>query len=107
MTVRKPRAFAVAAFAVVGLLGLAAPAAAGPPYGPGDGDFLGALDKMGISYPDAADAVAGGHSVCDYIADGHTVNQAAKALKNANPSLTLTRASQFVSISQALYCEQA
>lgn len=103
MAVRKTGKLGVAAFALAGLLGLAAPAAAEP----GDGNFLGALDKMGISYPDAADAVAGGHSVCDYIAEGHTVNQAAKAVKNANPSLTLTRASQFVSISRAAYCEQA
>lgn len=97
MTMRKP---VVAAFAVAGVLGLAAPAAADP----GDGNFLGALDKMGISYPDAADAVAGGHSVCDYLTTGHSANQAAKAVKNANPSLTLTRASQFVSIAQASYC---
>lgn len=103
MTVRTPRALAVAGFAVAGLLGLAAPAVAEPT----DGNFLGALDKMGITYPDPADAVAGGHSVCDYIAQGHSANQAAKAVKNANPSLTLTRASQFVSISQAAYCEQA
>ena len=100
MTMRKP---VVAAFAVAGLLGLAAPAAADS----GDGNFLGALDKMGISYPDAADAVAGGHSVCDYLTTGHSPNQAAKAVKNANPSLTLTRASQFVSIARASYCEEA
>ncbi len=100
MTMRKP---VVAACAVAGLLGLAAPAAADP----GDGNFLGALDKMGISYPDAADAVAGGHSVCDYLTTGHSPNQAAKAVKNANPSLTLTRASQFVSIARASYCEEA
>ncbi|WP_046318924.1 DUF732 domain-containing protein [Mycobacterium sp. UM_Kg1] len=99
MRARKPM---VAAFAVAGLLGLAAPATADP----GDSEFLNALDKMGISYPDAADAVAGGHSVCDYLVDGHTTNQAAKAVKNANPSLTLTRASQFVSIAHAAYCEQ-
>ena len=100
MTMRKP---VVAAFAVAGLLGLAAPAAADS----GDGNFLGALDKMGISYPDAADAVAGGHSVCDYLTTGPSPNQAAKAVKNANPSLTLTRASQFVSIARASYCEEA
>lgn len=103
MTVRMARALAVSAFAVAGLLTPATPVAADP----GDTSFLGALDKMGISYPDAADAVAGGHSVCDYLSSGHSPNQAAKAVKNANPSLTLTRASQFVSIARASYCEQA
>ncbi|KLO25510.1 hypothetical protein ABW16_22705 [Mycolicibacter heraklionensis] len=98
-----PGKLAVTAFAVAGLLGMATPAAADP----GDGNFLGALDKMGISYPDPADAVAGGHSVCDYLTSGHSANQAAKAVKNANPSLTLTRASQFVSIARASYCEEA
>lgn len=97
------RTLAVAALAVAGLVGLAAPAAADP----GDIGFLGALDKMGITYPDAADAVAGGHLVCDYLVEGHSANQAAKAVKNANPSLTLTRASQFVSIAHASYCEEA
>lgn len=97
------RSYLAAAFALAGALGVAVPAAADP----GDGNFLGALDKMGITYPDAADAVAGGHSVCDYLTSGHSANQAAKAVKNANPSLTLTRAAQFVSIARAAYCEQS
>ncbi|ORW08314.1 hypothetical protein AWC16_19660 [Mycolicibacter longobardus] len=100
MTARKP---ALAALAAVALLGPAAPAAAEP----ADGGFLSALDKMGISYPNAADAVAGGLAVCRYIAEGHSPNQAAKGVKNANPSLTLTRASQFVAIARATYCDQA
>ena len=101
MTARIAHTSVLAAVVAAGALGLAAPAAAEP----GDGNFLGALDRMGISYPDATDAVAGGHSVCDYLTSGHSTNQAAKAVKNANPSLTLTRASQFVSIAQASYCE--
>lgn len=100
MTARIPTLTAAVAAA---LLTSAAPASAEP----GDSGFLGALDKMGITYPDAADAVAGGHLVCDYLVEGHTTNQAAKAVKNANPSLTLTSASQFVSIAHASYCEQA
>lgn len=99
MKVRKP---AVAALAVAGLLGLAAPAAAEP----GDIGFLGALDAMGISYPNPADALAGGQAVCRYIAEGHSANQAAKGVKNANPSLTLTKASQFVGIARASYCAE-
>lgn len=99
MRVRKP---ALAVFAMAALLGLAAPAAAEP----GDSGFLGALDHMGISYPSPADAVAGGQAVCQYLAEGHSPNQAAKGVKNANPSLTLTKASQFVGIAQATYCTQ-
>lgn len=97
MTVRKP---VLAAFAVAGLLGLAAPASAEP----GDAGFLGALDQVGISYPNPADAVAGGQAVCQYLAEGHSPNQAAKGVKNANPTLTLTKASQFVGIARATYC---
>ncbi|WP_420108450.1 DUF732 domain-containing protein [Mycolicibacter arupensis] len=97
------RIHALAAATVAAALSCASPAHAEP----GDSGFLSALDKMGITYPDAADAVAGGHLVCDYLVEGHTANQAAKAVKNANPSLTLTSASQFVSIAHASYCEQA
>ncbi|MEB3020373.1 DUF732 domain-containing protein [[Mycobacterium] crassicus] len=92
----------LAAVAVAGLLGLAAPAAADT----GDSGFLGALDQQGISYPNAADAVAGGHTVCEYLASGHSPNQAAKGVKNANPTLTLTKAHQFVSIARANFCAQ-
>lgn len=99
----KVRKAALAALAVGGLLGLAAPAAAEP----GDGGFLGALDQMGIAYPNPADAVAGGQAVCRYLAEGHSSNQAAKGVKNANPSLTLTKANQFVGIARATYCAEA
>ncbi|BBX24341.1 hypothetical protein MTER_37520 [Mycolicibacter terrae] len=100
MKVRKP---VLAAFTVAGLLGLAAPAAAEP----SDSGFLGALDQVGISYPNPVDAVAGGHTVCEYLASGHSTNQAAKGVKNANPSLTLTKAHQFVSIARSTYCAEA
>lgn len=99
MTVRTPL---MAALTLAGLLGLAAPASAEPI----DTGFLGALDQVGISYPNSADAVAGGQAVCQYIAEGHSNNQAAKGVKNANPSLTLTKASQFVGIAQAAYCAE-
>ncbi|HEU4361510.1 MAG TPA: DUF732 domain-containing protein, partial [Mycobacterium sp.] len=102
MTVRKARKPLVAAMAVAGLLGWAAPASAEP----GDAGFLGALDQMGISYPNPADAIAGGQEVCRYLAEGHSPNQAAKGVKNANPSLTLTKASQFVSIARVTFCAQ-
>ncbi len=95
-----PHRSVLAVIAMAGMLGLAAPAAAEP----GDTGFLGALDNMGISYPSPDDAVAGGQAVCRYLAEGHSVNQAAKGVKNANPSLTLTKASQFVGIAQATYC---
>lgn len=100
MTVRKGT---MAAITLAGLLSLAAPANAAP----ADSGFLGALDQMGISYPNPADAVAGGQAVCRYLTEGHSANQAAKGVKNANPSLTLTKASQFVGIARATYCTEA
>ncbi|MEO6795121.1 MAG: DUF732 domain-containing protein [Mycobacterium sp.] len=93
---------ALAVTAMAGLLGLAAPAAAEPT----DDGFLVALDQVGIAHPSPADAVAGGHTVCEYLASGHSTNQAAKGVKNANPSLTLTKAHQFVGVARASYCAQ-
>lgn len=96
------RTLAYAAVAVAGTLSLSAPASADAQ----DSSFLFALDQAGISYPDAADAVAGAHSVCDYLVAGHNPKQAAKGVKNANPSLTLTTANLFVGIARAVYCAE-
>ncbi|UQX12453.1 DUF732 domain-containing protein [Candidatus Mycobacterium methanotrophicum] len=92
----------LAAAALVGLIGVPAPAAADP----GDTAFLGSLDKIGIRYPDPAQAISGARQVCDYVAQGHTANQAARGVRNANPNLSVTQASQFVAVAQAIYCNQ-
>ncbi len=73
---------------------------------PGDTAFLSAVDQAGIKFPDPTAAVGAARQVCDYIADGHTSNQAARGIKNANPDLSLTTASQFVAIARAMYCNQ-
>ncbi|GFG73514.1 hypothetical protein MBOT_08790 [Mycobacterium botniense] len=73
---------------------------------PGDTAFLSSLDQIGIQYPNPTDAVASAREVCDYLAQGHTTNQAARGVKNANPELSLTKASQFVAIARATYCNQ-
>jgi hypothetical protein len=73
---------------------------------PGDTAFLSAVDQAGIKFPNPAAAVGAAREVCDYIATGHTSNQAARGIKNANPDLSLTNASQFVAIARAIYCNQ-
>ena len=99
MTAVKPL---LAAAALAALIGVPAPANADP----GDAAFLGSLDKIGIRYPNPTQAVAGARQVCDYIAQGHTSNQAARGVKNANPDLSVTQASQFVAVARTIYCNQ-
>lgn len=93
----------LAAAALLTVIGAAAPANADS----GDSAFLASLDKMGIQYPDPTQALAGGRQVCDYIAQGHTLNQAARGVKNANPDLPLTQASRFVEAAKATMCSQS
>jgi hypothetical protein len=92
----------LAAAALLSFIGAAGPANADP----GDSAFLASLDKMGIQYPDPTQAVASARQVCDYIAQGHTLNQAARGVKNANPDLPLTQASRFVEAAKATMCSQ-
>jgi hypothetical protein len=99
MTVVKPL---LAAAGVAAILGMAAPANADP----GDAVFLSSLDQIGIQYPNPNEAVASGKAVCEYLAGGHTQNQTARGVKNANPDLSLTKASQFVAIARLSYCNQ-
>lgn len=99
MTAVKPF---LAAAAVATFFGLPATANADP----GDTVLLGSLDAIGIRYPNPTQAVASAREVCEYITQGHTSNQAARGLKNANPELTLTQASQFVAAARAAYCSQ-
>lgn len=93
----------LAAATVAALIGLPATAKAEP----GDTVLLGSLDAIGIQYPNPTQAVTSAREVCEYIAQGHTSNQAARGLKNANPELTLTQASQFVAAARAAYCSQS
>ncbi|MBS4730215.1 DUF732 domain-containing protein [Mycobacterium sp. SM1] len=99
MAVAKPF---LAAAGLAALIGIPAIANADP----GDSAFLSSLDQLGIQYPNPTDAITSAKEVCDYLAQGHTSNQAARGVKNANPDLSLTKASQFVAMARATYCNQ-
>lgn len=88
----------MAAAGAAAFISVAAPAHAD------DAAFLNALGQAGIQFPNPSLAVAAAREVCDYIASGHTSAQAARGLKNANPDLSMTYASHFVAIAQAMYC---
>ncbi|WP_307857436.1 DUF732 domain-containing protein [Mycobacterium sp. SM1] len=69
-----------------------------------DSVFLDQLDRAGIEYADAQDAISVGKDVCDYLAAGNPVNTAVRALKIRNHHLSLHNAAQFVAISEQTYC---
>ncbi|GFG73515.1 DUF732 domain-containing protein [Mycobacterium botniense] len=66
--------------------------------------FLDELDRAGIEYADAQDAVSIGKDVCDYLAAGRPVNTVVRALKMRNHHLSMHNAAQFVAISAQTYC---
>lgn len=71
-----------------------------------DASFLSQLNQAGIQFPDPSAAISAAREVCAYIADGHSAAQTARGVKNANPELSLTHASHFVTIAREAYCNQ-
>ncbi|KAA8964973.1 DUF732 domain-containing protein [Mycobacterium sp.] len=85
---------------VVTAIGLAAPAHADGT----DAVFLDELDRAGIEYADAQDAISAGKGICGYLAEGRPANVIARALKIRNHHLSVNNALQFVVISGETYC---
>ncbi len=101
-TMRIAKLFVTLASAAA-VVGLSVPAQADT----SDATFLQALDQAGIEHPDSSKAVQSAREVCAYILDGHNVSRTVRGVRNANPDLTLSKASQFVAISRAMYCPGA
>lgn len=68
-----------------------------------DGRFLFALGQAHIGYEDATSVIVAGHSVCDLLDAGGTVDQAADVLVR-NTSLDKSWSLVFVRISIQVYC---
>lgn len=81
-------------------IGLAVPAQADN----GDAVLLDQLDRVGIEFADAQDAVATAKGVCGYLAEGRSPTVVARALKIRNHHLSNNNALQFVEIAGETYC---
>lgn len=91
----------LAAASLVAVIGMAVPTHAEDAI---DELFLGGLNEAGIEYADLQQAIEAGKAVCRSIAEGNTINQTVRGVKNANPYLSATMAAQFVAIARAKYC---
>lgn len=89
------------AASAIALISMAAPARADDPT---DALFLHALNEAGIEYHDPQQAIEAGRAVCGYLAEGNTVDQTVRGVKNANPNLSMTMAAEFVGLARETYC---
>ncbi|MEB3050109.1 DUF732 domain-containing protein [Mycolicibacter sp. MYC123] len=93
----------VATLGVSCLLAFAAPAHAETDT---DTFFISAVDEAGIEYTSPQDAIGVAHEVCDYLAGGHRVDGAARALQISNRALSPKKTAKFVTYAQAAYCPE-
>jgi hypothetical protein len=97
----------LAVLSVSTAIGFAAPAYADPgETGGDDAGFLSALKQVGISYPNPAQAVGAGRSVCGCLNNGESGLELVHDLKTRNPGFTMEDASDFAMISAKYYCPQ-
>jgi hypothetical protein len=90
----------LAAVALMGPLGAAAPIARAEPI---DDRFLAALQSQGITYQSPEAAVAAGHLVCTELDRGETSQQVAQDVINVS-NLDPFHAGYFVGASIGAYC---
>lgn len=81
-------------------IGVAAPAHADNQ----DAIFFDQLDRAGIEFADAQDAVSTAKGVCNYLAEGRSTTVVARALKIQNHHLSNNNALQFIEIAGETYC---
>lgn len=91
---------ALSAAGVLTAIGLAASAHAD--YN--DAIFFDQLDRAGIEFADAQDAVSTAKGVCSYLAEGRSPSVVARALKIRNHHLSNNNCLQFVEIAGETYC---
>ena len=90
----------LAAVALMGPLGAAAPIARAEPI---DDRFLAALQSQGITYQSPEAAIAAGHLVCSELDHGETPQQVAQDVINVS-NLDPFHAGYFVGASIGAYC---
>ncbi|OBI40936.1 DUF732 domain-containing protein [Mycobacterium colombiense] len=98
----------LALFGVSAMIGLAAPAYAGPPPVPDgdDGGFVAALQQAGFSFNSPGSAVAAGRAVCSCLNNGESGLEVVHDVKARNPGMDMDMASNFAVLSAKYYCPQ-
>jgi hypothetical protein len=97
----------LAALSVCGAISLAAPAYADPDELSGDdAGFLSSLQKVGIHYPNPAQAITAGRSVCGCLNNGESGLELVHDVKIRNAGFTMEEASDFAMIAAKYYCPQ-
>ncbi|OBH17419.1 DUF732 domain-containing protein [Mycobacterium sp. E3247] len=88
------------------VIGLAAPASAGPPPEPDgdDGAFLAALHQAGFTFASPDAAVGAGRAVCSCLNNGESGLELVHDVKTHNPGMDMEMASNFAMISAKYYC---
>jgi len=87
----------------VALIGLATPAHADPNP---DANFLGALDKAGITYQDGPSAIAIGRRACELMDQGNSQADVIKSMTQENSGFTNDGATKFTQVSERVFCPQ-
>jgi hypothetical protein len=91
----------LASFAVI--VGTAPPAQADPDP---DTVFLSELDKAGVPYHNAADAVAVGKRACQLMDQGYSEVDVIKNVSTSNPGFSMSDAAKFTTVAVTDYCPQ-
>ncbi|GBE67107.1 hypothetical protein MFM001_35690 [Mycobacterium sp. MFM001] len=90
--------------AVAAMVGLAAPAHADPSGV--DAQFIAALNKAGITYASADQAVEAGKTACQLLDQGQSDVEVVKRVTDLNPGFTISGAAKFTAIAASAYCPQ-
>ena len=104
-----PSAALLVALLTASILG-AATAAGDPgpePASPPDNSaFLASLQRAGISYSDADQAISAAQAVCGLVDNGKSGLEVLRQVMSANPDITTDGAAQFTAIAASAYCPQ-
>jgi hypothetical protein len=92
----------VLAFAVLGVVAVAAPTAHAD-YAVDGGSFLGALNSRGITFTSKQAAIAAGHEVCDELGQGKQTSDVANNVMTLS-NLDGYHAGFFIGASIAAFC---
>jgi hypothetical protein len=85
------------------VIGLATPAHADPNP---DANFLGALNKAGITYNDGPAAIASARRACELMDQGNSQADVIKSMTQENSGFTDDGAARFTQISESVFCPQ-